>query len=305
MRCYSSLYFVALAALSTTPTRAQSIDTPALFGAISNFQISSKYVDVSTGMNGTAQALTVYGSVNIGLFQPLPMRGWRLKISGHYSQYRYEDRISTICQQNSSASTQPPNADISTACNNLADADFVSSQSFNNFLNYYGLHLEGQNLVQYKDYQVNRYHLSVKPGYAWSLGALTLKTFLGLAYESENLTALDNSYRSTDSVIGAEGTVEAWLQLDDKNWFSANGAYFTGSQSYSADLKYGYRQSEWLGLGPELAVYGDKAEGAGGRAGAFIRIYDDTIETTLSGGYSSNYKDDPSLYGSANLYMRF
>jgi hypothetical protein len=92
--------------------------------------------------------------------------------------------------------------------------------------------------------------------------------------------------------------------LEDENWFSLNGSYFSGTHAYTAEFKYGHRPLEWLSAGPEFALYGD-ADDAIARAGAFVRIYQDALETTVSGGFAGTYKSDPALYGSANVYMRF
>jgi hypothetical protein len=293
-----------LLAFSAAPAGAQSFDLPALFGAIGGIDVPSGHVDVSNGMSGTAQGWTAYGSVNVGLYGPLHTDGWRLKVSGHYSQYRYTARENYICEKNESAGVQS-NQIIRDACEALRDQSSGGLPDHTEaHLNAFGLVVVDENLARISPHQAERVHIGVAPGYAATFGALTLKTYLGLAYQSESVWPDDVSRSATGDIWGAEGTVEAWLHLGESDWLSLDGSYFTGTQSYSAEFRYGHRPLEWLSLGPELAGYGD-ADGTSGRAGAFIRIYGDGVETTVSGGFSGTYMEEPSVYGAANFYMRF
>jgi hypothetical protein len=293
-----------LIAFSVAPARAQSFDLPALFGTISDIDVSSSYVDASNGMNGTEQGWTAYGSVNIGLSAPLNEDGWRLKVFGHYSQYRYESREESICEKNDSSGGEYHPL-IRAACKELQNplSDGLSPETENQ-LNSAGLIAVDGNLSRLSQYQADRLHLGIAPGYAMTLGALTLKTYLGLAYQSESVTPEDSTRSTIGDIWGAEAIVESWLQLQDENWFSLNGSYFTGTGAYTAEFKYGHRPFEWLSAGPEFALYGD-ADDASARAGAFVRFYQDAIETTVSGGFDGTYRSDPAVYGSANVYMRF
>jgi hypothetical protein len=171
-------------------------------------------------------------------------------------------------------------------------------------LNSAGLVAVAGNLSRLTQYQADRLHLGIAPGYAATLGPLTLKAYLGLAYQSDSVTPEDSARSTMGDIWGAEAIVESWLHLPDENWLSLNGSYFSGTSAHSAELKYGYRPFEWLSAGPELALYGN-ADDAVARAGAFVRIYRDAMETTISGGFAGTYKSDPALYGSANMYMRF
>ena len=304
--CRSGVRFfcVLLLAYLAVPTRAYTQDLPALFGSMSNIDLPSGYVDFSNGMSGTSQGWTAYGSANIGLSGPLDEDGWRLKLFGHYSQYRYETRENYICEKNESGGVQS-NQIIREACETIRNPSSGGlSPETEAYLNTSGLFAVDENLAKLTQHQADRYYLGIAPGYAMTLGSLTLKAYLGLTYQSESVTPQDLSRSSVSEVWGAEGIVETWLQLGDENWFALNGTYFTGAERYSAEFKYGYRPFTWLGFGPELALYGD-ADEATGRAGAFIRVYEDAIETTVSGGFSGTYKDDPSVYGAANFYMRF
>jgi hypothetical protein len=293
-----------LIAFSVAPARAQSFDLPALFGMISDIDVSSSYVDASNGMNGTEQGWTAYGSVNIGISGPLHEDGWRLKVSGHYGQYRYTSREDYICDKNESGGVQTSET-VRDACKIIrsSNPDSLPPEA-EAYLNGNGLIVVDENLSRLTQHQADRLHLGIAPGYAATLGALTLKTYLGLAYQSENVTPEDSTRTTAGDIWGAEAIVEAWLQLEEKNWFSLNGSYFTGTDAYTAEFKYGHRPFEWLSAGPEFALYGD-ADDASARAGAFIRIYQEAIETTVSGGLAGTYKSDPGVYGAANIHMRF
>lgn len=286
------------------PDRLQAQSLPALFEAITNIDIPDGYIDLTDGANGTMQGWTAYRSVDLGLTAPLHEGGWRLKLSGHYWQYRYETRENYICEKNESGEVQS-NKVIRKACETIRDPSSGGlSPETEAYLNSYGLVVDGDNLAKVSGHQLDRYHFGIAPGYAYTLGPLTLKAYIGVGYQNESVTPRDRE-RSTDGEIwGAEGLVEAWLQLGDDNWLALNGSYFTGAERYLADFKYGYRPFTWLGFGPELALYGDAGE-VTGRTGAFIRLYRDATEATVSAGLTGTYKGDPSIYGAVNVYMRY
>ena len=293
-----------LLTLFATHARLEAQSLPALFEAITDIDIPDGYIDISDGASGTLQGWTAYRSVNLGLSAPLHEDGWRLKLSGHYRQYHYESRENYICEKNESGGVQS-NKVIRHACETIRKPSSGGlSPETEAYLSNYGYVAVDDNLARISRHQVERYHLRIAPGYAVTLGALTLKTYLGLGYQHQSVTPPAPDRSIAGEVWGAEGIVEAWLQLGDENWFALNGTYFTGAERYSADFKYGYRPFTWLGFGPELALYGD-ADEATGRAGAFIRIYRNTVETTVSGGFAGTYENDPSVYAAANVFMRF
>ena len=151
---------------------------------------------------------------------------------------------------------------------------------------------------------MTRYYAAVAPGFQTTVGVLILKAYFGMAYEMQTVVPPDPSKYIIGDNWGAQGWLEAWLPLGEDGWMSADGSYFTGTSSYSAALKLGYKPASWLAVGPELATHGDEDD-VSGRAGAFFRFHKSGVETTLSGGISGTYKDDPAAYGTANVFVRF
>ena len=105
-------------------------------------------------------------------------------------------------------------------------------------------------------------------------------------------------------LLGAQAGLETWVPFGEDFWFSADASYFTGTNAHAAAMKMGYKAQPWLSLGPEFSTYGN-VDNTSGRAGAFLRLDALGVETTLAGGISGAYKDDPGAYGSASVYMKF
>jgi hypothetical protein len=262
-------------------------------------------VEFSNGFDATGHAWAAYASAVVGLSGPLHRDGWRLKLSGLYGRNSYETR-STYCQLSAEEKKQLTGSNFSDICNDIAgdppqgeERDHIAE-----VIAPFNLQLEGDQIFATVQHLETRYEGGIAPGYQATLGALILKAYLGLAYRQHDVLPTDVTRSLQGGYWGAQSWLEAWLPLSDDSWLSADASYFTGTSSYSAAGKYGYRPASWLTLGPELSVYGD-ADDMSGRAGAFLRFNASGVETTIAAGFSSADKDDAGAYGSAIVFMRF
>ena len=164
--------------------------------------------------------------------------------------------------------------------------------------------MQGDQIYAVTTHMATRTDASIAPGYQVTLGSLILKAYLGLGYEQHETAPPDPSKTLAGSYWGAQAGLEAWAPLGEDFWVSADGSYFTGTNTHAASLKLGYRAQPWLSLGPDLATFGN-ADDISGRAGAFLRIDAWGVETTLAAGLSGTYEGDPSAYGAASVYTKF
>jgi len=141
-------------------------------------------------------------------------------------------------------------------------------------------------------------------GWQFSAGVMTAKLFAGIAYEDHAITPGDLSNAIAGSHFGAKAALETWFDLSNWAWLSADGAYATTTAAYSGRLKLGLRPFDWLSLGPQAAVFGNR-EFDGHRLGGFARWHCGGCDVTVSGGISGDYDDETGAYGALSFYRRF
>jgi hypothetical protein len=303
LRIFSGLAAIAAFFVQAGAPRAGEPSTVSSYFAA--LGIPQGRVEFSNGFDATGNSWTTHGSAVLAPFGPMHADGWRLKMSGHYGTYAYMTRDTTICQKIHDVGHTDPNPTLDRICDSLMDDEPAADREDTDaFLASYGLEIEGKSLVANIPHQATHYQGSIAPGYQHTFGPLIVKAYLGLAYEQHDVLPEDKTNALAGAHWGAQGSVETWLPLSANSWLSADGSIFSGTSSYSATTKLGYRLLDWLTLGPELATYGLE-EDVSGRAGAFMRINRDGIETTLSAGMSGSYREEPTLYGAANVFVRF
>jgi hypothetical protein len=283
--------------------RAYSGDSPpSPFSALS---LPQGRAELSSGFDQTANGGSTYGTAVIGISGPLHNDGWRLRLAGGYAVFTYQSRMA-YCQLSAEEKKQRTGTNFGDLCNDIAGEPPQGEQrdELADYLAPYGLSVEGDQIYADFPHQQTRYNAAIAPGYQASFGALILKAYLGLAYELHLTTPPDATASLQGSEWGAQGVLEAWLPLGEAFWLSADSSYFTGTNGYGASMKLGYRAASWIAFGPELAAYGDDDD-ATGRAGAFLRFDALGMETTVAGGMSGTYRDEPSAYGNVSMYMKF
>jgi hypothetical protein len=283
---------------------ANAGESPSALPYFSKLQLPAGRAELSNGFDKTANGWGSYSTAVVALEGPLHVDGWRLKLSGGYGSYNYLTRDVTTCIDIHNGD-KPPNRTLAKICDDIRGPSAVEPTAGTlAYLADYGLEIEGNRLIAAKQHEATRYDAAIAPGYQFTLGTVILKAYLGLGYELHEVTPLDSGKALGGSYWGAQGGLEAWVTLGEDFWISADASYFTGTDAHAAAMKLGYKAWPWLSLGPEFAAYGN-ADDTSGRAGAFLRLDALGVETTLAGGLSGTYKDDPGAYGSASIYMKF
>jgi hypothetical protein len=284
---------------------AEAGELPSLQPYFTQLQLPAGRAELSNGFDKTANGWSGYSTAVVALTGPLHVDGWRVKLSGGYGSYHYKSR-SVYCQLSAEEKKQRTGTNFGAICNDIAgnppegeERDALATE-----LAATGLELEGDQIYAVTSHLGARYDAVIAPGYQFTLGAVIMKAYLGLGYELHQVTPPDSTKPLSGSYWGARAGLETWVPLGEEFWISGDASYFTGTNAHAASMKMGYKAQPWLSLGPEFSTYGN-VDDTSGRAGAFLRLDALGVETTLAGGLSGTYKDDPSAYGSASVYMKF
>ena len=137
-----------------------------------------------------------------------------------------------------------------------------------------------------------------------SPGPVIAKLFAGVSYEEQAISGPQIEYALAGEHLGAKVALETWVDLSRSGWLSADASYTSGMDAYSAALRLGVQPAEWVSVGPEAAVFGDR-ENDEHRLGAFARWHCGGCDATLSGGVSGDYDEETGAYGALSFYRRF
>jgi len=144
-------------------------------------------------------------------------------------------------------------------------------------------------------------------GYHAQLGPLTLKILAGITAADH---APDQPLASPRGAgLGAKGVVEAWWNITDRVWTSADLSWGSLESVYGSRVRLGWR------LWPELSA-GLEGGSAGtpdrdiARIGGFVRYEWETGELSISGGLviggpASDWQGSPGAFGTVSLLTRF
>lgn len=297
---------LAVLAVCLPPSRnAQAGDAIPQFPDWAKLQLPADRAELSNGFDKTASGWSGYSTAVIALEGPLHTDGWRLKLSGGYGSYHYKTR-SAYCPLSAEEKKQRTGTNLTAICNDIANHPPQGQKraDLEAYLSPFGLELQGDQIYVAGPHLGSTYYAGVAPGYQITLGTLILKGYLGPGYEAHDVTPADASKPLSGGYWGAQAGIEAWLPLGEDAWVSTYASYFTGTSSHAASMMLGYKALPWLSLGPEIAAFGNEDDHSA-RAGGFVRVDALGMETTLSAGLSGAYKEDPSAYGSASIYMKF
>lgn len=275
-------------------------------------------VDFSTGsgMNGlSGDANSAYGAATVALTRSLDRDGWRLKLSGGYGQYAYEEAAYPKCANLAREVIAIGGPDFRAYCAPLDDGTLSADDRLRAkaVLGALGYELRGNAIVKAQTVTVEHYDAAIMPGYQATFGRLILKAYAGLGYEETRVTPTERGQGIAGEAWGAMAATEAWLTLSDRLWLSADGSVFTGTGRYSTSARLGFRALSWLAAGPEAATFGSNRDldltaassGATTRTGGFMRFDIGGMETTVSGGIASDHAGGEEAYGSASVYLKF
>ncbi len=152
--------------------------------------------------------------------------------------------------------------------------------------------------------RVDVFQLEALAGWQFSTGIITAKLFVGAAYEDHAISPADPDNAIAGTHLGAKVAAETWFDIAPRAWVGADASYATTIDAYSGALKLGLKPFDWLSLGPEASVFGDRENDAH-RFGAFARWHCSGCDMTVSGGVSGDYEDETGAYGALSFYRRF
>ena len=278
---------------------------PSLLPYFAKLQLPTGHAELSNGFDKTANGWGAYSTAVIAPNGPLHVDGWRVKLSGGHSSYHYKNR-SAYCQLSAEEKKQRTGTNFGSVCNDIAGnpPEGEERAALVAELAAAGLELEGDQIYAVMPHLGTRYDAAIGPGYQLTVGVVILKAYLGLGYELHEATPSDPVKPLSGSYWGAQAGLEGWVPFGEDFWVSAYASYFTGTNAHASSIKMGYKVQPWLSLGPEFSTYGN-VDDTSGRAGAFLRLDALGVETTLAGGLSGAYKEEPGAYGTAGVYMKF
>lgn len=150
-------------------------------------------------------------------------------------------------------------------------------------------------------------------GYHKQLGSVTIKIFGGLSVTdhvpdpSEPFPALQ---RGTE--YGGKGVLEAWWNITDQAWASADLSFGSTHMDYGGRIRLGWRLWAELSVGLEGGSGGTAEpdlEHDTARIGGFLRYEWPTGEVAISGGWAAEGtwrdRDGPAPFGTVSLLTRF
>lgn len=165
--------------------------------------------------------------------------------------------------------------------------------------NYHGTRRLGRHLQQTK-FKGQHGFGELLAGYQWQAGRVTLKAFAGGGGIGHVVTPFDPGHAATGTRYGAAVGIEAWYDVTDSIWLSANFGWSSVFQSYKSEFRLGYRLGDQFDLGIEGAGSHD-SHYAHGRVGAFAQYKWGAMELRLSGGLLQDHDGKSSAYGTLNL----
>jgi cellulose biosynthesis protein BcsS len=147
-------------------------------------------------------------------------------------------------------------------------------------------------------------------GYHMQLGTVTIKVFGGLTV-IERLP--DPSGAGPE--YGGKGVLEAWWNITDETWASADLSFGSTHMDYGSRIRLGWRLWPELSAGLEGGSGGTaeaNREHDTGRVGGFLRYEWATGEVSISGGWAAggswgtwHDRDGPVPFGTVSLLTRF
>jgi hypothetical protein len=138
-------------------------------------------------------------------------------------------------------------------------------------------------------------------GYQRQWGTLTVKTFVGVAAETQAVAPPDPRNEVMGYEAGVKAALETWLDITPRYWTSLDLSWTSVFNGYSARLRAGHRLAPDWSVGIEGAAAGNSESGSG-RAGAFLRYTWKSGEIAVSGGSAL---DGDGAYATLNALYRY
>lgn len=169
------------------------------------------------------------------------------------------------------------------------------------------------------EFTVARRQAAVFAGWQQQFGATTLKAFAGLAHANEQLSSKATHRYPKGPRTGLAAALEIWHNITPALWTSVDLSISRVDMERSGRLRLGWRFTNELSIGPEVAAaarndamligsdgfIGDAKVGRLTKYGAFVRWDDGKNELSVAAGAAFPSGTPPSLYLSAQYLTRF
>lgn len=145
---------------------------------------------------------------------------------------------------------------------------------------------------------------SVMPGWRLSAGALDIKTYAGIDFQSHRLLPDDRRNKLRGGHVGARAGIDAWWQPLPWAMVSSSVSASSIGDSYRARIAPGVRLPGWFWIGPEAEISHDDAYRQH-RFGAHITGFQYSwVNLTLSAGVLRDSDNRHGIYSRASLSGR-
>jgi hypothetical protein len=141
-------------------------------------------------------------------------------------------------------------------------------------------------------------------GYQQQWDALTLKVFAGAAAQHNSVTPVDIESSVRGSRVGAKGAIEAWLNVGTSAFAQLDVNYTTLYDTYASRLRFGYKITPQLSVGPEAGLNGN-IDYDSSHVGGFVRYEGALGEISVSAGGAGDRSEVTGGYATINALMRF
>jgi hypothetical protein len=141
-------------------------------------------------------------------------------------------------------------------------------------------------------------------GYQAGFGALTVKGYLGAAFDQHAIAPHDPTFAASGRAIGVKAALETWLDISKVSFAQLDANWTSAHETYSARLRLGYRLTDALSLGIEGGAHGN-VESGGGKGGVFARYEWAHGEASLSGGLTGDLERPDAPYASISVLVRY
>ena len=149
-------------------------------------------------------------------------------------------------------------------------------------------------------------------GYHKQLGPLTIKVFGGLTVSEHASDLSELRLPPEGTEYGGKGVLEAWWNISDQAWASADLSVGSTHMDFGARIRLGWRVWPELSIGLEGGSGGTAEpdlERDTARIGGFLRYEWAIGEVSISGGWAAEGtwldREGPAPFGTVSLLTRF
>lgn len=166
----------------------------------------------------------------------------------------------------------------------------------------------GEPKPKLKSFKARTAFTDVLVGYLKRMGPLTAKGFLGASVISHDIRPSDPVNAIQGIEYGPKAVLELWLNMGSDTWSSLDVNWTSAYQTYSGQVRTGYRVIEDVSFGLEARIDGNVLD-KDTRGGVFVRYEWQGGEISLAGGVAGQvFKDAKTMttpYATATWLMQY